>query len=78
MTTNTTQQATVLTIRVLLARRNKSQRWLSDAAGVTTHWVSRRMTSKTPFSTDDIDIVCTAFGIGHVEFFTAEPIAVAA
>jgi hypothetical protein len=53
-------------IRLHLADKGRSQGWLARELGVTNHWVSRRMTGKTPWTTDDVDLVAGALKVSPI------------
>jgi transcriptional regulator with XRE-family HTH domain len=78
MKSSTAQQTTANAVRVQLARKNRSQRWLADELGMTTHALSRRMTGKTRFTTDDIDRIAEVFGMDFITFITSDVLAAAA
>jgi transcriptional regulator with XRE-family HTH domain len=50
-------------IRVYLAFHSQNQKWLAHEVGMTSHQLSRRMTGKTPFTTDDIDDIAHVLGV---------------
>ena len=50
-------------IRMHLASRRLSQSWLADELGETPHWLSRRMSGKVNFNTQELDRVAKALGI---------------
>lgn len=56
-------------IAVLLTRSGKTQAWLANELDVSGAWVSNRMTGRTPFDTDDISRVSTAFELNPFELF---------
>lgn len=66
----TTQVAAETAIRVRLAEQRKSQRWLSEVLGVSPYWLSRRMSGKKSFTTDDLDVIADALGTDFVSLMS--------
>ena len=56
------QTAAEKAIRLHLAARNKRQVWLAEQLGVTSFWLTRRMTGVMEFSVTDLDRIAAVFG----------------
>jgi len=59
-------------IGALMGRRRLTQIALADRLGWTQPYLSRRLTGKTAFSTDDLVAVAETFGIAVTTLFGAE------
>lgn len=58
-----TQTIVTRAIRVELARRSQSQRWLAQRIAKRPAWLSSRMNGRPPFKTTELDLIATALGI---------------
>lgn len=55
-------------IRAWMARRGVSQRQLAEMTGISQAMLSKSVgTDKKPVDANDIDLICTALGIGPAE-----------
>lgn len=63
VTVTNTQAAISRAISVQLARKNRTQAWLADAARLTPASLSNRMLGRVLWDTDDISKIAAAFGI---------------
>ena len=57
-------------VRAEVARQNVTQDYLAQILGVAQPNVSRRLTGKQPFDTDELDKLAAAFGIPVDRFLT--------
>lgn len=57
------QVAAETAIRLHLAARKRSQRWLAAELGVSPFWVSRRMSGSKTFDVDELDRIAAVFGV---------------
>lgn len=54
-------------IRAEMGRQRRSQRWLARRAGLTTGYLSRRLTGDVALSTDDIERIAGALEVPITE-----------
>lgn len=59
-------------VRALLAVRKVSQVQLAEILGVTQSAVSKRLRGVTPFDTNDLEAIATAFGVPPMELLNAQ------
>jgi BetR domain. len=63
------QESISRAISVLLTRMGKNQAWLARELGVSSAWVSNRMTGKTFFDTDDLAKISAVCDLPPFELF---------
>lgn len=71
--TNSSQtltQRVAAEVRAEVARQNVTQEHLARVLGVAQPNISRRLTGKQPFDTDELDKLAVAFGVPVDRFLT--------
>lgn len=58
-----THRALSRSVSALLARAGRSKGWLAAEVGRSPAWLSGRLSGRTAFDTDDIDLIAQALGV---------------
>lgn len=77
MSTDVTEQRTLSErvaeeIRVAMTRRRRSGVWLARQLGVSTAWVSYRLTGNQPIDLNDLERIAGALGVTVLDLIPAE------
>lgn len=60
-------------VRALLGRNRQTIAGLSESTGIPIATLNRRLSSRSPFTVDELDLIAQHFGVTVADLLTAPP-----